>query len=467
MRRFFITALMASAIFGLAVPARSEQSLEDALAAAYRSNPQLQAERARQRATDEGVARALGGFRPTITVIGEAGHAVDEFRTRSGFNQTTTETDVNRHPRTGQIVMRQPIFDGGQALFDYRRSEAVVKQGRARLTSTEQTVLQEAANAYVDLARDYHVVLLTRDNVEYLTELRTAIEARFAVRDVTNTDVAQAEARLSRGLADQQGAEGALARSYSAYARVIGQDFSGIPAFPELPENLPASLEAALAEAENNPDLQAARFAESAAREQVGVVRSGLLPDLSIRGAARRQDDADQLHFERDTAEVLMQLSIPLYEGGVSAAQTREAKHTASQRLLEAEQTTRAVTDAVRAAWEALVSSRARISSTNDNVAAAEQALVSVAEEVKVGARTVLDRLNAQQELLDANVALLRARRDEYQASYDMLGAIGRMTAEKLALPVELYDPVTNYAQTRGRWFGTGISPVENEPAGK
>jgi len=462
---FRIATLAVIALLTLAPPAHAGQSLEEALAAAYRSNPQLQAERARQRATDEGVARALGGFRPTIIVNGEAGRAVDEFRTRNSFSGATNVSDVNRGPRTVQALMRQPIFDGGQALSDYRRSEALVEQGRARLISAEQAVLQEAARAYIDVARDYKVVLLTRDNVNYLTELKEAIRARFAVKDVTNTDVAQAEARLARGLADNQAAEGALARSRSAYVRVIGEESTGTFEMPASPAKLPEALEAALTDVGNNPELRAARFAETAARAQIGVVRSGLLPDLSLRAAARRQDEADQKHFERDTAEVLLQLSVPIYEGGVSAAQTREAKHVASQRLLEVEQASRAATDAVRAAWEALTSSRARIISIQENVTAAELALVSVSEEVKVGARTVLDRLNAQQELLDASVSLLRARRDEFIAGNELLASIGRMTAENLALQVEQYDPVANYADTRGRWFGTGISPIENSPA--
>ncbi|MFZ5835898.1 MAG: TolC family outer membrane protein [Pseudomonadota bacterium] len=463
--KFRAVSLAALIVLTLAPPAHADQSLEEALAAAYRSNPQLQAERARQRATDEGVARALGGFRPTIVVNGEAGRAVDEFRTRNTFSGATNVTDVNRGPRTYQAQMRQPIYDGGQALSDYRRSDALVEQGRARLISAEQAVLQEAARAYIDVARDHQVVLLTRDNVAYLTELREAIRARFAVKDVTNTDVAQAEARLSRGLADSQAAEGALARSRSAYMRVIGEEPARVLEMPPPPARLPETLDAALGDVENNPELRTARFAEVAARAQIGVVRSGLLPDLSLRGAVRRQDEADQKHFERDTAEVLLQLSVPIYEGGVSAAQTREAKHTASQRLLESEQASRAATDAVRAAWEALISSRARIASIQENVTAAELALVSVSEEAKVGARTVLDRLNAQQELLDANVALLRARRDEFIASNELLAAIGRMTAENLGLQVEKYDPVANYAATRGRWFGTGIEPIENPPA--
>ncbi|MFZ5929973.1 MAG: TolC family outer membrane protein [Pseudomonadota bacterium] len=462
---FRYSALAALALLTFIPHAHAAQSLEEALAAAYRSNPQLQAERARQRATDEGVARALGGFRPTIVVTGEAGRAVDEFRTRNSFSGATNVTDVNRGPRTYQAQMRQPLYDGGQALSDYRRSEAIVEQGRARLISAEQAILQEAARAYVDVARDYQVVQLTRDNIDYLTEVQKAIRARFAVKDVTNTDVAQADARLARGLADSQAAQGALARSRSAYARVIGEETVGALEMPPPPAKLPETLETALGDVENNPDLRSARFVEVAARAQIGVVRSGLLPDLSLRGAVRRQDEADQKHFERDTAEVLLQLSVPIYEGGISAAQTREAKHIASQRQLELEQATRAATDAVRAAWEALISSRARITSIRENVTAAELALVSVTEEAKVGARTVLDRLNAQQELLDANVALLRAQRDEFIASNDLLAATGKMTALNLALPVEQYDPVANYADTRGRFFGTSISPIENPPA--
>jgi outer membrane protein len=462
-----ISGLVMFALLLLGAPAQAASSLEEALAAAYRSNPQLQAERARQRGTDEGVARALGGFRPTVAVTAEAGRAVDEFRTRNTFSGDTNVTDVNRGPRTTQALMRQPIFDGGQALSDYRRSEAIVEQGRARLVSAEQAVLQEAAQAYVDVARDYQLARLTDENVQYLAEVRTAIQARFAVRDVTNTDVAQAEARLARGIADHQAAQGALARSRSAYLRVIGEESLGELEMPAPPGKLPETLDTALADVNNNPELQSARFVETAARAQIGVARSGLLPDLSLRAAARRQDDADQKHFERDTAEIMLQLSIPLYEAGVSAAQTREAKHIASQRLLEVEQASRAANDAVRAAWEALISSRARILSIRENVTAAELALVSVTEEARVGARTVLDRLNAQQELLDAKVSLLRARRDEFIAGNDLRSAIGQMTAAALELPVEHYDPVGNYARTRGRWFGTGIEPIENPLAKK
>ncbi|MSP43921.1 MAG: secretion protein [Alphaproteobacteria bacterium] len=459
-----LSGLILIAALMLGFPAQAASTLEEALAAAYRSNPQLQAERARQRGTDEGVARALGGFRPTVAVVGEAGRAVDEFRIRNTFTGAKNVTDVNRGPRTIQAQMRQPIYDGGQAISDYRRSEAIVEQGRARLVSVEQAVLQEAARAYVDVARDYQVVKLTDENVEYLTEVRTAIRARFAVKDVTNTDVAQAEARLARGLADHQAAQGALARSRSAYLRVVGEAPDGELEIPVPPGKLPPTLDTALGEVNDNPELRAARFMETAARAQIGVVRSGLLPDLTLRGDVRRQNEADQKNFVRDTSEILLQLSVPIYEGGVSAAQTREAKHVASQRLLEVELASRAATDAVRAAWEALISSHARIISIQENVTAAELALVSVTEEARVGARTVLDRLNAQQELLDARVSLLRARRDKFIAGNDLRSAIGKMTAQDLALPVDLYDPAGNYARTRGRWFGTGIMPIENPP---
>lgn len=448
--RLVLTSILALSLSGGA--AFAQQSLDDALVQAYHNNPQLQAERARQRALDEDVARALGGFRPSISVTGEIGAARDRFEAPG---RTTTQ---RRDPRQIALQLRQPLYDGGRSIADLDRSELAVLRGRAALQAAEQSVLFEVVTAYYDLHRDRAIAELTRSNVEGLERQVDVATRRYRVNDVTVTDVVQAEARLARGISERTFADGNLGNSRSAYERVVGSFPPEELTPPPTPRaSLPGSLAEVRDAADQHPALEAARFAERMAKAEVDIASSALRPDVSIRAGTRWISDTDQPNLSRRTEEVVLQVTVPLYEGGVAYARTRGAKHTVAQRAQELETERRRINDMAQRMWEDLVNARSRIVALEKQVVATETAVHAVSQEVRVGARSLLDQLNADQELFEAQVALVRAQRDEAVAAYGLLVVSGRLTAAALNLDTELYQPEEHYDRARGRFIGTGI----------
>jgi outer membrane protein len=448
--------LGAVALVALMAPlAAQAQSIEETLAATYRTNPQLLADRARLRALDEGVPRALSNWRPTVSLSAEAGKGRDRLRTDT--DGTTSKTTQNRTPQTATLSVRQPLYRGGRTLAETSRAENTVLQGRAQLQSTEQSVLLDAATAYTNLLQDQAVLDLNINNEQVLQRQLDAARDRFQVGEITRTDVSQAEARLSRARADRIQAEGNLTSSRANFLRVVGD-----PPARLSPARAPANLPGTEAQAINlavseNPAVVAARYSERAARDDVDLVAGELLPTLSVQGDLTRQEEIQVRGFERDVAEVTAVLSVPLYQAGSVDARVREAKQTASQRRILVEDTTRRAKEDATRTWEALTTARARIQAFQAQIRANEIALEGVEQEARVGSRTVLDVLDAEQELLDAKVNLVRAQRDEIVSGYQVAAATGRLTAQALALPVEVYDPALNYSRTRDRWFGTGV----------
>lgn len=458
-RRPGIWVLMAALLCAtaLSAPTVRAETIEDALAAAYRTNPQLLSDRARQRATDEGVPRALSNWRPTVTFSTQGGKAEDDVK-QSSVNSTRSRT-----PYTFQLSVRQPLYRGGRTLAETSRAENLVQRGRAALHSTEQNVLVDAASAYSNLLRDQAVLDLQINNEQVLTRQLGAARDRFQVGEITKTDVAQAEARLSRARADRILAEGNVAASRANYIRVIGEA-PGRLAAATPPANLPTSEQQAQTVSQDNPNIVAARFAERAALDDVDLVAGELLPTLSLNGDLFRQNETTQEDIKQDTAQIQAVLSVPLYQAGSVEARVREAKQTAGQRRIEIEDQRRRTREDVTRNWEALVAARARVVAFQAQIRANEIALDGVEQEARVGSRTTLDVLDAEQELLDARVNLVRAQRDEVVAAYQVAQAIGKLTARDLALPVDVYDPAAYYTQTRGKWIGTSIGDEPVQP---
>ena len=432
------------------VGAASGQTLEQALAIAYASNPTLLAQRAAVRAVDEQVPQALSNWRPTVTVTGEAGR--ERVDTESRFFSSKEP----RIPRSYALTIEQPVFRGFRTVAETQRAENRVRAERARLISVEQTVFLAAATAYVDVLRDQAVLELNISNEQVLRRQLEAAQDRFAVGELTRTDVSQAEARLARAKADRIQAEGDLESARAVYRRVIG-------AAPEKLEKpgpvagLPATLDEALAAAGSwNPDVLIAEFNEKAARDDVDLAAGELLPTLDITASFDHRRDAASRFSESETASILGQITMPLYQAGAVSARVREAKQVASQRRLEiVESRLQAIEDTTRA-WEALQAARARIVAFETEIRADEIALEGTSQEALAGFRTVLDVLDAEQELLDAKVNLVRVERDEVVASFELLSAVGRLTARELNLPVEFYDPAVHYGAVRGKLFGLG-----------
>ncbi len=447
------TLLVAASFVGL--PAYG-QSIEEALAAAYRTNPQLLAERARLRATDELVAQALSNWRPSVSFSGDVGKARDWNRTTDTLTNRRTDTERVRTPATANATVRQPLYRGGRTVAETSRAENNVQRGRAQLQAVEQQVLLDAAVAYSNLLRDAAVLELNVNNEQVLTRQLTAARDRFQVGEVTRTDVSQAEARVSRARADRIQAEGNLTSTRANFRRVVGE-VPGRLQPARLPPALPTSEPQAIQLAGENPSVQAAVFNERVARDTVDVIAGEMLPTVNLQGSLIRGEETQTRGFDRDSATVQVTVAVPLYQQGQVEARVREAKQTAGQRRIEVDDARRRAMEDTTRAWEALNTARARIQAIQSQIRAAQVALEGVIQESRVGSRTVLDVLDAEQELLNAKVQLVQSQRDEVVAAYQLASATGQLTAVKLGLPVEVYDPTRNYAETRGRWWGTGI----------
>ncbi len=452
-RRRFSSLLLALGLLGafLQAPPAAAQTLEQALATAYTTNPDLLAARAELRSVNEGVPQELSNWRPRVTVNGSAGAARLD---RSGPEESDSE---DTQPREVELSVSQSLYRGGRTQAGTQRAENEVRAQRARLSATEQGVLLDAVVAYMDVWRDQSVLELTLKNEQVLRRQLEASQDRFTVGEITRTDVAQSEARLSLATAERIQADGELAASRAVYQQVIGV-YPGIlkqpPPLEALPDQQKGVVEAAIAQ---NPEVTSAQFTERAAQFQVRQTIGELLPEVSVVGEAARREETTTSNLDTNEYRILAQVNIPLYQQGLVSSQVREDKQVANQRRLEVDSARRFAEQEAISAWEALQTARAQIASFTNSIAANTIALEGVRQENAVGARTILDILDAENELLDSEVSLVRAQRDELVAGYAVLSAMGILTAGDLRLPVELYDPEVDYDAVRNKWFGLGI----------
>jgi TolC family type I secretion outer membrane protein len=425
------------------------QTLVEALADAYTTNPTLDASRAELRAVNEGVPQALANWRPEVFLTGSAGKA------RVDVDGSGAET-LTPLEATAEIV--QPLYRGGRTVAATARAEQDVLAQRAALDSVEQSVLLSAVTAYMNVWIAQSVVAFTENNEKVIERQLEATRDRFTVGEVTRTDVAQAETRLATATAERIAAEGALRSNRAVYEEVIGTVPGVLPPPPPL-AGLPGSLdEVTEISVSRNPDILAAGFAEKAARHRVREVTGELYPTAELNGSLSHNEESFSDGGEVQRAEILAVVRIPLYQQGAVSSRVRAAKQTSNQRRIEIEEARRSIEQQSISAWEGLQTARAQILSFESGVRAAEIALEGVRQENEVGARTILDILDAEQELLDAKVNLVRSQRDEIVAGFGVRAAIGRLTARDLELAVEVYNPETDYNNVRDRWFGLSIS---------
>ncbi|QPC41695.1 TolC family outer membrane protein [Kaustia mangrovi] len=441
-----------------AMTARADaETLQQALISAYGGNPTLNADRARQRATDEQVPQALSGWRPTVEVNGSYGYTDTDTTTALGMSSNGS-TD----PGNFSITLTQPLFRGFKTVNSTRQAEANVDAGRESLRGTEQNVLLNGVVAFMNVIQDRQIVDLRRKNVEVLREQLRATQARFNVGEVTRTDVAQSRARLSESLSALSVAQANLAASVANYVRVIGHSPDGL-VFPSLPEHLiPKTLKSAIAAGDaNNPDVGVASFTEEASRYAVEVARGDLLPQVSLQAEYSWSHEPSLSVDKSESTSILGAVTMPLYQGGAVYSQVRQAKQTNSQRRIQILEARRAAREAVVQAWNNLDAARQTIVSTTEQVRAQELAYEGVKQEAEVGTRTTLDVLNAEQELVNARVSVVTARRDRIVAAYQLIAAMGRLNVQQLSLPVAPYNPDVNYQNVRYKLFGTGIGGTE------
>lgn len=451
-RKTIRTLLLGGVFIAMAPGALQAETMNGALAKAYSANPTLNAQRASLRAVDENVPQALSGYRPTVNATGNIGATRYETRVPGQKSADTI------YPGSFGVQLDQNIFDGNRTTNSVRAAESQVFSGREQLRNSEQTTLLSGVSAYMNVLRDTAVLNLQRNDVEVLEEQLRQTQDRFNVGEVTRTDVAQAEAQLASSRAQASVAEANLRTSIAVYQQVIGQAPTklgpGTPVEKSLPKTLDQAIRIGVAE---HPAIIAAMHGVDVADFQIKVVESALYPRLTLSANVARNYNSTSADTIQTSASIVGKLTVPIYEGGLVYSQTRQAKEQAGQSRLQVDITRDQVQQAVISAWANHEAAKQRITAAQAAVSANEIALSGTREEAKVGQRTTLDVLNAQQTLLSSRVSLVTAQRDRIVASYEVLSAIGRLSAATLGLRVAQYDAKRHFEQVRGKWIGTAI----------
>jgi outer membrane protein len=441
----------------VAAPQARAETLSDVLVRAYQTNPQLNAERARQRGTDETIPQALAGYRPQIAAQLSAGlmglrNLLPDTAAGPGGSQSAM-----LRPWSAGVTVNQTIFNGLKTANSVRQAESLVRSGREILRGMEQSVLLDAVTAYMGVLANQTLVDAQKLNVGFLKETLDTTRKRLDAGDVTPTDVAQAEARFARGNADLNAAEVNLAVSQATYKLVIGA-MPGRLAPAETVDRLAPRQrdEAVVASAREHPAVLGATYDVDSAQYAVNIAQAAFWPTVSVQGNIQRQVETDTTlgTTRTDSASVIGQATVPIYDGGLAASQVRQAKETLAQMRLVLDRARTQAETAVAAAWVTNEGARIQITAAESEVKAATLALQGVQREAQAGQRTTLDVLNAQSDLMTARVRLIQAQRDRVIASYTLLSALGRLDRDHLSLATPDYDPTVHYHQVRDAWQG-------------
>ena len=438
-------------------------TIDGALVAAYQNNPQLNSQRAATRAIDENVPTALAGYRPRVAGTASLTEQYLDQLTRGGndprsggavYNQAVGGFAVQSYGLTAT----QTLFNGLQTATRTRQAEGQVFSARETLRTTEQNVLLSGATAYMNLLQTAAILELQRSNVNVLEVTLRQTRDRFTAGEVTRTDVAQAESRLAGGRSQLSLAESNYVTAQAQYLQVIGvPPPARLAPAPPVDRLSPRTLDGAIGRGRNeHPLITTAMYNVDIALQQVKIAEGALAPTLAAVGNVQKNFGSTQSLAVLETlqASVAAQLTVPIYQGGAEYAAIRQAKETLGQRRLDLDTARDQVQATVTQSWGQLEAAKAQIDATQSQVTAAEVALNGVREEARVGQRTTLDVLNAQQDLVNARVALVTAQRDRVVASYTVLASTGALSPQILGLRIEVYDPVTHYQQVRDAWGG-------------
>ncbi len=457
MRKTFKIVLLSCSMFVMTCTAHAE-SLFEALAYTYETNPTLEASRAYLRSVDERVGQAKAGWRPNLSAVGNAAYTDQRFKNYPG----TDDFDYDNDAYDAGLSLTQPIFSGFKTVSGVNYAETIVKQERENLKSTEQAVLLNSAVAYVDVITQRAVLELQKNQEQVLARHLKSYQKRFEVGDLTKTDVAQSEARLEGAKTNRIVAEGDLETANAAYVSMVGRKPPEKTRVNDLDKFLPKTLSECLdIMRTNNPSLKAAEFADEASQYNITLQRGDLLPELNVNAGAGYQwgqplpqlDDKYDGHYWQIGAN----LTVPLYQGGGEYAKVREAKQLANQARINLEQVKRDLVKSTTQAWEQYRSTKSSIESIEAQIKASKMALDGVIREADVGSRTVLDVLDAEQEYLNNRVQLVQAERNMTVAALNLLSAMGHMTAGSLKLNVAQYNPQDYYENVSSKLIGTGI----------
>ncbi len=442
-------AAVSLAALSLAPSAASAETLAEAIAMAYASNPTLQAQRAQLRALDENWYQARAGYRPTLSVSG-----------RATWSETTIPgtrplVDVESNSGSAVLSLTQPVYSGGRVASAVSAAEADSLSGREGLRRVEAQVLGQVIQSYVDVRRDQEALRIRQTNVAVLQRQLDESRARFEVGEITRTDVAQSEARLAAAVALLNSAQATLATSRASYEAVVGQAPGTLAPEPPIGSLLPASVEQAWDLAESgSPVVRAAEYAEQASRARIAGARAEQMPTVALQGQLGYSGLASPLHTDAYSRALSGSavVSVPIFSGGQTLSRIRAATERNTVDRLGVENARRTVRQTITQSWSALQAARSNIEATDKQVRAARIAAEGVVQEQRVGLRTTIDVLNAEQELRAAELAQVSARRDEYVAAAGVLSQVGRLQVGYLVPEVPRYDPSANFRNLRVTW---------------
>ncbi len=437
------------------------ETMESALARAYETNPQLNAQRAIVRQNDEGVSQALSGYRPTLSATASVG---EQYTNTTGVippippnlpNGVSYTVKGYTNPWSAGLSGQQTLFNGERNANTVRKAESQVSAARETLRMMEESVLLAAATAYMDMSRDSANLEVQQTNIRVLQRTLKDTNNRFSAGQVTATDVAQAEAQLAAGEANLHAAESTLMTTRANYRRLIGVEPANLAPASPVDRLSPTTLNAAIAVGSaENPSVTAALYGVDVAQLQVKIAEGALWPTLALQGSVQQQSYPNILTPNLFVGTAAVNLTVPIYQGGAEYSAIRLNKENVGQQRLNVDQ----VRDQTRAnvvqAWGQLIAAKAQIEAAHRQNDAAERALEGVRNEAQAGQRTTLDVLNAEQALVNARVSLIVAQHDRVVASFSLLSAVGRLSAQELHLPVMIYDPMVHYQQVRDAWIG-------------
>ncbi len=437
------------------------ETLQSALAKAYLNNPQLNAQRAIVRQNDEGVSQALSGYRPTVSATASVG---EQYTNLTGVipplppnlpNGISYPAKGYTTPWSAGLTGQQTLFNGARNANTVRKAESQVSAARETLRMMEELVLLGAATSYMDMSRDTANLEVQQNNIRVLQRTLKDTQNRYSAGQVTATDVAQAEAQLAAGEASLHAAELTLMTTRANYRRLIGVDPSNLAPATPVDRLAPTTLEAAIAVGTaENPAVTAAIYGVDVAQLQVKIAEGALWPTLALQGSVQQQNYSNILQPNLFLGTVALNLNVPIYQGGAEYSAIRLDKEAVGQQRLNVDQLHDQTRANVVQAWGQLIAAKAEVEAAVRQNEASERALNGVRNEAQAGQRTTLDVLNAEQALVNARVSLITAQHDRVVASFALLSAVGRLTAQELQLPVSIYDPTVHYQQVRDAWFG-------------
>ncbi|WP_395671147.1 TolC family outer membrane protein [Phenylobacterium sp.] len=468
--------LTAAGLAVVAAPAAAE-TLADAIAAAYGSNPTIQAQRATQRALDETYVQARAGWRPTLNLGGSWQYGVIATPRLVAIEQGAIDRNQDGIPdgagysdstsTRAALNFSQPLWTGGRVASAVSAAQAEILAGRENLRRVESQVIGQVVQAYVDVRRDTEALRIRQQNVEVLRRQLDESNARFEVGEITRTDVALSQARLAAAQAQLQSTEAQLGNSRASYAAVVGRPPADLQPEPSLAYMMPATVDEAFTAAQEfNPQLRAQQFAEQASRARVSGARAERMPNVTAQASLdftnRVREDVWERDFYSRGSTVGVNVTVPLFAGGQISSRIRQSVERNNADRINIETQRRTVVQQVAQSWNQLTAARANIVSSAEQVRAAEIAAEGTRQEQQVGLRTTIDVLNAEQELRQAQLAVVTSRRDEYVAAASVLSAMGRLDARNLIPSEPQYDPARNFRKLRITW---GWVPWE-EPIG-